>query len=101
MKKNKTKTEKQDKNKLEKQSPNQYKKVRNTTDVYERCMKQEWLQAELELIFEKQREFDLKFSDEFKDEILKIAFFQRPLKGYADKVGFCTFFPDEKKSSKR
>lgn len=98
--KNKTKTEKQDKNKLEKQSPNQYKKVRNTTDVYERCMKQEWLQAELELIFEKQREFDLKFSDEFKDEILKIAFFQRPLKGYADKVGFCTFFPDEKRAPK-
>lgn len=98
--KNKTKTEKQDKNKLEKQSPNQYKKVRNTTDVYERCMKQEWLQAELELIFEKQREFDLKFSDEFKDEILKIAFFQRPLKGYADKVGFCTFFPNEKRAPK-
>lgn len=98
--KNKIKTEKQDKNKLEKQSPNQYKKVRNTTDVYERCMKQEWLQAELELIFEKQREFDLKFSDEFKDEILKIAFFQRPLKGYAGKVGFCTFFPNEKRAPK-
>lgn len=98
--KNKTKTEKQDKNKLEKQSPNQYKKVRNTTDVYERCMKQEWLQAELELIFEKQREFDLKFSDKFKDEILKIAFFQRPLKGYAGKVGFCTFFPNERRAPK-
>lgn len=98
--KNKTKTEKQDKNKLEKQSPNQYKKVRNTTDVYERCMKQEWLQAELELIFEKQREFGLKFSNEFKDEILKVMFFQRSLENSADKVGFCTFFPDEKRAPK-
>lgn len=98
--KNKIKTEKQDKNKLEQQSPNQYKKVRNTTDVYERCMKQEWLQAELELIFEKQHKFGLKFSDEFKDEILKVMFFQRPLKGYADKVGFCTFFPNEKRAPK-
>lgn len=89
-----------DKNKLEKQSPNQYKKVRNTTDVYERCMKQEWLQAELELIFEKQREFDFKFSDEFKDEILKVMFFQRSLENSADKVGFCTFFPNEKRAPK-
>lgn len=98
--KNKIKTEKQDKNKLEQQSPNQYKKVRNTTDVYERCMKQEWLQAELELIFEKQHKFGLKFSDEFKDEILKVMFFQRSLENSADKVGFCTFFPDEKRAPK-
>lgn len=98
--KNKIKTEKQDKNKLEQQSSNQYKKVRNTTDVYERCMKQEWLQAELELIFEKQHKFGLKFSDEFKDEILKVMFFQRSLENSADKVGFCTFFPDEKRAPK-
>lgn len=98
--KNKIKTEKQDKNKLEQQSSNQYKKVRNTTDVYERCMKQEWLQAELELIFEKQRKFGLKFSDEFKDEILKVMFFQRSLENSANKVGFCTFFPNEKRAPK-
>lgn len=75
-------------------------KVRNTTDVYEQCMRQEWLQAELELIFEKQRELGFKFSDEFKNKVLEIAFFQRPLKDTDDKVGFCTFFPDEKRAPK-
>lgn len=99
-KKNQVKAEKQDKNKLEKQSPNQHNNVRNKLESYERCMRQEWLQDELKLIFEKQSAFGLNFSDVFKEKVLEIAFFQRPLKSTADKVGFCTFFPNEKRAPK-
>ena len=42
----------------------------------------------------------MNFSDEFKEKVLEIAFFQRPLKSTADKVGFCTFFPNEKRAPK-
>lgn len=114
-KKNQVKTEKQDKNKLERQSPNQYNNVRNKLESYERCLKQDWLKEELKLIFEKQCEFGFKFSDkkykiinangksqelDFASAVLEISFFQRPLKSIADKVGFCTFFPNEKRAPK-
>lgn len=37
---------------------------------------------------------------EFENKILDLAFWQRPLKSYADKVGECTFFKGEKRAPK-
>ncbi|MGX3045490.1 type II CRISPR RNA-guided endonuclease Cas9 [Helicobacter sp. T3_23-1056] len=114
-KKEKIKPEKWDKNKLEKQSPNQQNNVRNKFKNYERCLKQDWLKEELEIIFTKQREFGFDFSEtkykiydenrdikelDFESAILQTAFLQRPLKSFADKVGKCTFFADEPRAPK-
>ena len=114
-KKEKIKPEKWDKNKLEKQSPNQQNNVRNKLKNYERCLKQDWLKEELEIIFAKQREFGFAFKGEkykiydenralkeldFESAVIETAFLQRPLKSFADKVGKCTFFADESRAPK-
>lgn len=114
-KKEKIKPEKWDKNKLEKQSPNQQNNVRNKLKNYERCLKQDWLKEELEIIFAKQREFGFAFKGEkykiydenralkeldFENAVMEVAFLQRPLKSFADKVGKCTFFADESRAPK-
>lgn len=114
-KKKKIKPEKWDKNKLEKQSPNQQNNVRNKLKNYERCLKQDWLKEELEIIFAKQREFGFAFKGEkykiydenrtikeadFESAVMEVAFLQRPLKSFADKVGKCTFFADEFRAPK-
>ena len=95
-KSNKVKAENQNKNKLERQSPNQFTNIRNKRENYARCLAQSELQKELEIIFAKQREFGLNFSDEFKEKVLETAFLQRPLKNLEEKVGLCTFYGDEK-----
>ena len=114
-KKEKIKPEKWNKNKLEKQSPNQQNNVRNKLKNYERCLKQDWLKEELEIIFAKQREFGFAFKGEkykiydenralkeldFESAVIETAFLQRPLKSFADKVGKCTFFADESRAPK-
>lgn len=114
-KKEKIKPEKWDKNKLEKQSPNQQNNVRNKLKNYERCLKQDWLKEELEIIFAKQREFGFAFKGEkykiydenralkeldFESAVIETAFLQRPLKSFADKVGKCTFFENEPRAPK-
>lgn len=114
-KKEKIKPEKWDKNKLEKQSPNQQNNVRNKLKNYERCLKQDWLKEELEIIFAKQREFGFAFKGEkykiydenralkeldFESAVIETAFLQRPLKSFADKVGKCTFFANESRAPK-
>ena len=114
-KKEKIKPEKWDKNKLEKQSPNQQNNVRNKLKNYERCLKQDWLKEELEIIFAKQREFGFAFKGEkykiydenralkeldFESAVIETAFLQRPLKSFAGKVGKCTFFADESRAPK-
>ena len=75
-------------------------RIRNTTNFYHHTMRQEWLKAELELIFKKQREFGAKFSEEFENKIIEIAFFQRDLKSFEDKVGKCTFYENEPRAPK-
>lgn len=89
--------------------------VRNKSENYARCLAQSELQKELELIFVKQREFGFEFSDkkhkiidangklkelDFADAVLEIAFLQRPLKSFADKVGKCTFYESEPRAPK-
>lgn len=114
-KSNKVKAENQNKNKLERQSPNQFNNIRNKNENYARCLAQSELQKELEIIFERQKQFGFEFSDkkhkiidangklqelDFADAVLEIAFLQRPLKSFADKVGKCTFFADEPRAPK-
>ena len=72
-KKKKIKPEKWDKNKLEKQSPNQQNNVRNKLKNYERCLKQDWLKEELEIIFAKQREFGFAFKGENTKSMMRIV----------------------------
>lgn len=75
-------------------------RIRNTTNFYHHTMRQEWLKAELRLIFEKQKKFGAKFSEDFENKIIEIAFFQRDLKSFGDKVGECVFFDGEKRAAK-
>lgn len=97
------------------QKTQEFANVRNKKDNYARCLHQKALQEELELIFKKQLEFGFKISDkkykvidekgeskglDFKEAILEITFFQRPLKSFADKIGKCTFFEDEPRAAK-
>ena len=114
-KSNKVKPENQNKNKLERQSPNQFNNIRNKSKNYARCLAQSELQKELELIFERQKQFGFSFSDkkhkiinangklqelDFANAVLEIAFLQRPLKSFADKVGKCTFYENEPRAPK-
>lgn len=97
------------------QGTQEFKNVRNKAKNYARCLAQSELQKELELIFAKQREFGFKFSDkkhkiinangklqelDFANAVLEIAFLQRPLKSFADKVGKCTFYVNEPRAPK-
>lgn len=106
---------------VEPKSPNntqgtqEFKNVRNKSENYARCLAQSELQKELELIFERQKQFGFEFSDkkhkiidangklqelDFADAVLEIAFLQRPLKSFADKVGKCTFYESEPRAPK-
>lgn len=97
------------------QGTQEFKNVRNKSENYARCLAQSELQKELEIIFAKQREFGFKFGDkkhkiinangklqelDFASAVLEIAFLQRPLKSFADKVGKCTFYESEPRAPK-
>ena len=97
------------------QGTQEFKNVRNKSENYARCLAQSELQKELEIIFAKQREFGFEFSDkkhkiidangklkelDFVSAVLEIAFLQRPLKSFADKVGKCTFYESEPRAPK-
>lgn len=72
--------------------------IRNKKGNYDRCVSQKQLEDELKLIFAKQRK--LGFNKEFEDAILEVAFYQRPLKDFDDKIGDCIFFDNEKRAPK-
>ena len=80
----------------------EFQNVRNKKDNYARCVAQSELKRELELIFEKQKSLGWKFSEQkyqifdenrkikevdFESAVMEVAFLQRPLKSFADKVG--------------
>lgn len=67
---------------------------------YANSLPQTMTKKEMGLIFEKQREFGLKFSDKFRQEFIQIAFFQRPLKDFSNLVGKCKFYKEEKRAAK-
>lgn len=74
--------------------------IRNKEGSYENCVLASDLEKELKLILEKQKEWGYSYNDNFIKEILKVAFFQRPLKDFSYLVGACTFFEDEKRACK-
>lgn len=76
------------------------KPIRNKNGTYNNCVRQEDLKRELELIFNKQREFGFKITQDFVNKILDQAFYQRPLKDFSHLVGKCSFFPDEYRAPK-
>lgn len=93
----------------------EFKNVCNKGENYEHCVAQEQVRAELELIFQKQKEFRFPFSEElykvatendktkeldFASAIIEIAFYQRDLKSFADKVGECVFYKGENRAPK-
>lgn len=93
----------------------EFQNVRNKKDNYARCVAQSELKRELELIFETQKRLGWKFSEQkyqifdenrkikeadFESAVMEVAFLQRPLKSFADKVGQCTFFADEFRAPK-
>lgn len=93
----------------------EFQNVRNKKENYARCVAQSELKRELELIFEKQKSLGWEFSEQkyqifdenrkikevdFESAVMEVAFLQRPLKSFADKVGKCTFFADEFRAPK-
>lgn len=93
----------------------EFQNVRNKKDNYARCVGQSELKRELELIFKTQKSLGWKFSEkkyqifdenrkikeaDFERAVMEVAFLQRPLKSFADKVGKCTFFADEFRAPK-
>lgn len=93
----------------------EFQNVRNKKDNYARCVAQSELKRELELIFEKYKRLGWKFSEQkyqifdenrkikevdFESAVMEVAFLQRPLKSFADKVGKCTFFENEPRAPK-
>lgn len=81
-------------------SAKEFKNVRNKGENYEHCVAQEQVRAELELIFQKQKDFGATFSENFESQILETAFYQRDLKSFADKVGECVFYKGENRAPK-
>ncbi|WP_416826361.1 type II CRISPR RNA-guided endonuclease Cas9 [Helicobacter ganmani] len=77
----------------------EFKNVRNKKESYEHCVAQEQVRAELELIFAKQKEFGITFSENFESQIIETAFYQRDLKSFENKVGKCVFY-DEPRAPK-
>lgn len=85
--------------------PMQWENVRNKgrqEDAYKRCIGRSELRKELEVIFDKQKELgNLAITQDFRDKLLGdpkgkdketlegMIFFQRPLKGFANKLGDC------------
>lgn len=97
------------------QGTQEFQNVRNKAKSYARCVSQKELENELKLIFAKQREFGFGFSEaeykiydenrkikkaDFERAVMEVAFLQRPLKSFADKVGKCTFFANEFRAPK-
>lgn len=93
----------------------EFQNVRNKKDNYARLVAQSELKRELELIFETQKSLGWKFSEkkyqifdenrkikevDFESAVMEVAFLQRPLKSFVDKVGKCTFFENEPRAPK-
>lgn len=99
-------------------NPMQWENVRNKRkdqqDTYKRCIGRSELRKELEVIFQKQKELgNTIITQDFKyrllgdpmgqdKEILEgMIFFQRPLKGFADKIGDCQHIRGKRENPKR
>ncbi len=67
--------------------------------VYNNSIPRNEIERELDLIYEKQKQYGI-FSKDLFDDFKKIAFRYRPLGSVADMVGYCTFEKGEKRAPK-
>ncbi|WP_199919417.1 type II CRISPR RNA-guided endonuclease Cas9 [Helicobacter enhydrae] len=93
----------------------QWENVRNHPEQgdYKRCVGRSELRAELKLILQTQAKLgNTKVTDSFVSMLLGdeqaqsksqkegLIFYQRPLKGFADKIGHCVHLPSQKRACK-
>lgn len=69
------------------------------TAVYNNSIPRSEIERELDLIYEKQKQYGI-FSEDLFNDFKKIAFRYRPIKSVADMVGCCTFERGEKRAPK-
>ncbi|MBU5317781.1 type II CRISPR RNA-guided endonuclease Cas9 [Clostridium bornimense] len=85
-----------------KSDDDKYKPLRNKSGNYNMCVSRAIIREEIDLLFQKQRDFGNEFaSNEIEDKYLEIFDSQRPYSNFEDLeklVGYCTF---EKKKYKR
>ena len=75
---------------------------RNRDGDYSRSVERDALAREVALLFDRQRRFkNAAATGELEDAYVAIAFRQRGLADSEDRVGFCRFFPDERRAAKR
>lgn len=74
---------------------------RNKKEKYNNSISRELLEKEIDIIFEKQRQFGSKIATtEIQDKYKSIAFYQTPLQSMANMIGYCTFEQNEKRAPK-
>lgn len=74
---------------------------RNKREKYNNSIPRDLLQKEIEIIFETQRKLGSPLAkEETENFYLQTAFYQRPLQSMEDKIGYCSFEPDEKRAPK-
>lgn len=75
---------------------------RNRDGDYSRSVERDALAREVALLLDSQRRLGSEVATkEFEDAYADIAFFQRGLADSEDRVGFCRFFPEERRAAKR
>ena len=72
-------------------------KIRNSEGSYKNSFGQSHIKKEFELIVNTQNKFGYKLDIE---TLTNLAFMSKELQSFADKVGYCSFFKDEKRSAK-
>jgi CRISPR-associated endonuclease Csn1 len=75
---------------------------RNRDGDYSRSVERDALAREVALLFDRQRRFkNSAATGDLEKAYVAIAFHQRGLADSEDRVGFCRFFPDERRAAKR
>lgn len=74
---------------------------RNKKGKYNLCVSRDFLREEIDILFDKQLNFDNPHTtDKLKEEYKAAAFYQRPIKFNPKTIGNCTFEPNEKRAAK-
>lgn len=74
---------------------------RNKREKYKNSIPRELLQQELQIIFDKQRNYNLNVANkEFEEKIFEIIFYQKPIQSMKEMVGYCQFEKDKKRAPK-
>ena len=80
---------------------NTLSKTRNNHGEYHLTCSREMLEEEVRIILKIQSSLgNNKLTEDNQKKISDIIFYQRPLQSIIDKVGWCTFFPEQKRAAK-